>query len=262
MFFNGRPQPKSSPPPATGPWTPSRRPAGPPSESDNTPGGASRRSSTATTILFTGRQRSARQSSGGGFSSSNAQSRATSPRSSAPDWRSTASPENAGAFAISPTATPPVPTAAFKPPHRSLSAAAINLNNYSHNNATATTTTGSPAPSQSYFGQPQPHLDSASPSLDAITATGTVPNPQVSLTATEASYLVCPWWWTYSRCGQRGCNFSHTVGPKLKQQPLMCPYWLRSPGTTGAGCNKAEGSCQFAHYHCEHGQKAPVPKPK
>ncbi|KAK8060718.1 hypothetical protein PG996_010648 [Apiospora saccharicola] len=58
-------------------------------------------------------------------------------------------------------------------------------------------------------------------------------------------------------CGQRGCNFSHAPVPGLKQQPLTCPYWPRSPGNTGAGCNKAEETCQFAHYHCEPGQRDP-----
>ncbi|KAK7917160.1 hypothetical protein PG985_010768 [Apiospora marii] len=272
---NGRRLPNSSPPPVTMPWTPSRHPSGPPSESD-TPdtGGGSRRSSNATTILFTGRrgtarQGTARQSSSGGDYSSNVESRATSPRSSAPDWRSTASPANATVF--SPTGTPPVPTGAYVPPPRPLSAAASDFNNNSYGNNAATTATTPTAARpfsslQSYpGGLPQHyHGPSSAASLNAIAAAPVAPphGPQVPLTAKQASYLVCPWWWTYSRCGQRGCNFSHALGTGLKQQPLICPYWLRSPGTTGAGCNKAEGACQFAHYHCEHGQKAPVPKPK
>ncbi|KAK8024161.1 hypothetical protein PG993_012227 [Apiospora rasikravindrae] len=89
-----------------------------------------------------------------------------------------------------------------------------------------------------------------------------VQGPQVELSGREASYLVCPWWSTYDRCGLRGCPFSHNRGPGLLEQPLICPYWARSPGTTGTGCNKNEGDCRFAHYHCAHGQKAPVPKPK
>ena len=189
-------QPNSSPPPATRPWTPSRHPSDPPVESD-TPGGASRRSSNATTILFTGRQRSARQSSSGGYSS-NTESRVTSPRgarSSAPDWRSTASPGNAAAFAISPPGTPSVRTGPFVLPLRSLSAAAGDFNNHTYGNATAATTTaaGTLSPSQNYRGQPQHHYDSSS-SLNAIAAaTAPVQGPQAPLSPEQASYLVCPW---------------------------------------------------------------------
>ncbi|KAK7972914.1 hypothetical protein PG988_007048 [Apiospora saccharicola] len=202
-FNNDRRHPNSSPPPATTPWTPSRR-------------------------------------------------------SSASDWRSTASPNNATSFSISPTGTPPFPAGVFIPPPASLTAAATNFSN-----ATTTTTGAVPSPPHVQFGYPRPRCGGSQTSLNATPFTAAAAHgPQVALTATQASYLVCPWWWTYSRCGQRGCNFSHALGANLKQQPLICPYWLRSPGTTGAGCNKAEGTCQFAHYHCEHGQKAPVPKPK
>ncbi|KAK8071009.1 hypothetical protein PG997_011212 [Apiospora hydei] len=194
-----------------------------------------------------GRDRNNRQSSSGGYSGSSTNpninnqgsSNVFSPRSSSSDWRSRASPSNVNnIFGSSPFGTP-APTGAFAPGATAL---------------VATTTAPPPEPAP----LPPSRTATASPSLDGEIVQG----PQVELNGRQASYLVCPWWSTYDRCGLRGCPFSHNRGPGLLEQPLICPYWARSPGTTGTGCNKNEGDCRFAHYHCAHGQKAPVPKPK
>ncbi|KAK6839730.1 hypothetical protein PG995_007011 [Apiospora arundinis] len=288
---NGR-QANSSPPPGTNPpWTPSRRPAGPPnahvaglSASRQVSGSGS---SSTHTFGFSGRSRFARQSSGSYTNDNN--SNALSPRSGTPSsmsWRSSSTPnsDNANAantagaganvnvssgFITSPIGTPhhgtpmggfPAPAGAFHPPADTAASptgnsfANTNSNSYNHN----TNTTSSPSfTNHQHYHNANRFTATADPATAPV-----VQGPQVHLTADDASRLVCPWWLTYDRCGQRGCPFSHGKGTGLLEQPLICPYWARSPGTTGKGCKKGHEHCQFAHFLCEHGQKAPVPKPK
>ncbi|KAK8073731.1 hypothetical protein PG994_004630 [Apiospora phragmitis] len=193
-----------------------------------------------------------RHSNGG--PSNNINSNATSPRSSSSDWRSGASPNNASAFVTNPTGTP-IPTGAFAPPPPATTNTNNNYNsnnNYNINTASiGTPSVPSPPPSHHNYEN-----------YNSLDATIAVHAPQVHLNATQAQKLVCPWKSTFGRCGTNGCHFSHDTGPDLRQQPLICPYWLGAPGTGGSGCRKKDGECRYAHAHCEHGQRAPVPKPQ
>ena len=238
--------------PANKLYTPSRRPLGP----------------AANGIGFSAHRQASSPSARSGSSSANGYHLPGRTPSSRDDWRAHMSSSSVGAASADPNATPgpssgglPVLTAGFSPfPMATGTFSSSNGMSYA-----GPSTVGPPTAGPSSTSSP-PIPGHQHTGLDGSTGAGApagIQHTQTELNPERAQQLVCPWWSTYKRCGKRHCDFSHGEAPGLIELPLICPYWARARGTTNErGCNRGHEDCKFAHYLCEHGQRAPVPKPK